>query len=108
MRFVFLVSSVLFLWGCTTQSVKPSSVVYNVTITQTDNSHIVSGDNNRTKAAPVTEVKPVSDIKPNVKAEAEATTKNGMWIYALIATLVVGAAGWLAWRKWGKVAKNVV
>lgn len=97
--------SVLFivLLGCTAQKVQPTSPIYYVTITHTDNSQQVVGDNNKAEVKPRTDNRIDADIKPEIKANAESTTKNNMWIYWLIITVFAVVCGWFAWRRWGSV-----
>lgn len=87
--------------GCNHQKLEPTAPVYNITTTQTDNSQVLIGDNNKVKAKPLTELKTKTDIKPEVTAEAELTTKNGMWIYWLIITILLVLTIWFLWNKKG-------
>ncbi|MDD4556203.1 MAG: hypothetical protein PHE89_02590 [Alphaproteobacteria bacterium] len=93
----------LFFMSCSSQKVEPTAPIYNITINQTDNSQNVIGDNNKSEAKPVVQNKAVAEIKPTVSAEAEQTTKNGMWIYWLVVTLGLVVALWFVWKKWGKM-----
>ncbi|MFV0626349.1 MAG: hypothetical protein ACK5N8_03240 [Alphaproteobacteria bacterium] len=93
----------LFFMSCSSQKVEPTAPVYNITINQTDNSQVLVGDNNKAQAKPVVQNKATAEIKPVVSAEAEQTTKNGMWIYWLIVTVGVIVAVFIIWKKWGKL-----
>jgi len=90
------------LVGCTAQNVTPASTVYNITITSTDNSQTITGENIQAQATAHTETKTISDIKPEVSAEAKQTTDNWLlnflrfaWIFVIVVFV-----GWLTWPKW--------
>lgn len=100
-----LVLSILaaLLLGCTAQKVQPTVPVYNITVTQTDNSQHIVGDKNKAVADNQIQAKPTADNKIQANAGAEATTKNSMWIFWLIITVFAIVCGWFAWRRWGTV-----
>lgn len=105
MKRLFLLIFAISLLSCTAQNVKPEATVYNITITNTDNSQTISGDNNQAKTTPKTETKSVADIKPDIKGGAESTKKDSMWIYWLVITAAFIAAACFAWKKLGISAR---
>lgn len=95
-RFLFIA---LFLFGCSSQQVQPTAPVYNITITHTDNSQTITGENIKAEAISKTETHSKADIKPEVKAEAAQTTKNGLWIvWLVIIGLVLAGAAFVYWK----------
>lgn len=97
MKKIFLILSVLFVFGCQTQEPVSQAPVYNITLT--DNSQWVVGDNNATESNP--ETKSEQSAEPSVDARAEEN-KSNMWIFWLILLCVGCVGGYFAYIKWIK------
>jgi hypothetical protein len=83
-------------FGCTAQ--KPALTVPTVQIVDNSQTTIIQGAHNRVESVATND----TTATPEVRQDAEQTTKSGMWIVwlALIATATVGV--YFAWRKWIK------
>jgi len=96
---VLLALGALFaLWGCGGK-VEPKAEMPVIQITDnrviTIHQTTLQGDNNivKTDARVEAEVKPVITAEPELKQEAELTTKSGMWIVWLVLIGLALAAG---------------
>lgn len=93
----------IVLGGCTAQT--PVTQLPTYTITYTDNSQIVLGNNNSAQSKPDT----VNDqnVKPTATPKIENTTSNS-WIYLTIITVaIIAFLFWLSYKKWGKWWKYI-
>lgn len=90
MKKLVIIPVIGVLLGCTTQ--KPTPVAPSINITYSDYSQTITGDNNKSDSR--NDAKTETQAVATATAQAENTTKNGMWIFW---TLLVAAAGGFAW-----------
>ena len=87
----------IVLGGCTAQT--PVTQLPTYTITYTDNSQIVLGNNNSAQSKPDTTTD--QNVKPTATPKTENTTSN-MWIFWLIMVAAAAVIGWFSYKKWLK------
>lgn len=84
--------------GCARQT-PPAPITPTINITYTDNSQTVVGDGNKAESSPETPI--TQETTPTIETSADETTSNA-WIYWLIITMCLAAAGYIGWRKFLK------
>lgn len=83
---VFMLISILFCSGCTSQKPMAQAPVYNITVT--DNSQMVVGDNNIAESKAETKTEQIA--KPDVRSEAKSSGSSwAMFWIGFISGIVI-------------------
>lgn len=93
-----IIFALFAMTGCAKQT-PPAPITPTINITYTDNSQMVVGDGNKSDSSPETPI--TQETTPTVETSADETTSNA-WIYWLIITMCLVAAGYIGWRKFLK------